>query len=397
MMDLLFAKRMENLGGSAVREILKLTQRPNIISFAGGLPSPDSFPVDELREVTNKVYLDYGVKMLQYGITEGYQPLLEFIAGWLKTAKGIETSSDEIQITTGSQQGIDLVSRVFLNAGDEVVIESPSYLSAFQVFNLHRVKYIPVDSDEDGMKVNELEKMLIEGHRPKIVYTVPTYQNPTGITLSLERRKRLIELADKYNFYIIEDNPYGELSYDGEQIPTLKSMDKSGRVFYLGSFSKIVAPGLRIGYVVAHSEIRQKITVAKQACDVHSSNLSQYIIYEFCRQGFLNPHIKKICELYKVKRNAMFLALEEYFPVETNWTRPKGGLFIWVKLPEACSSTDLLGLAVAQGVAFVPGNPFFVDNSGQNTMRLNFSNAALDQIKEGIDKLGGVIKEYLKY
>jgi DNA-binding transcriptional MocR family regulator len=396
MMDLLFAKRMENLGGSAVREILKLTQKPNIISFAGGLPSPESFPVEELREITDKVYRDYGVQVLQYGITEGYQPLLEFLSGWLKTAKHIEAEPEEIQITSGSQQGIDLVSKVFLNAGDEVVIESPSYLSAFQVFNLYRAKYIPIDSDEEGMKTDTLGKLLEEGHRPKIVYTVATYQNPTGITLSMDRRKALLELADKYNFFIIEDNPYGELAFDGEEIPTLKSLDKTGRVFYLGSFSKIVSPGLRLGYVVAKPEIRKKITVAKQASDVHSSNLSQYIIYEYCRRGCLPAQIKKICALYKVKRDAMLKALEESFPAEAGWTRPQGGLFIWVELPQTCNCTDLLARAVSRGVAFVPGNPFFVDNSGQNTMRLNFSNASLDQINEGIGMLGTVIKEYLK-
>lgn len=394
-MDLLFARRMENVGGSAVREILKLTQQPNIISFAGGLPSPESFPMEELRRITDRIYQDYGVQFLQYGITEGYAPFLELISGWLKDAKNIATSPEEIQITTGSQQGIDLVSKVFLNAGDEVVIESPSYLSAFQVFNLYRATYLPVDSDDDGMKVAELAKLLKDGRRPKIVYTVPTYQNPTGITMSNDRRKALLDLAEEYNFYIIEDNPYGELAYDGGQVPTLKSLDYSGRVIYLGSFSKIVAPGLRIGYVVARPEIRKQITVAKQASDVHSSNLSQVIIYEFCKQGCLGPQIQKICDLYKVKRDAMLAALDRSFPPEANWTRPQGGLFIWVTLPEGCNTTDLLAKAVAQGVAFVPGNPFFVDNSGQNTLRLNFSNASLDQINEGIRKLGAVIKSYL--
>lgn len=395
MMDLLFARRMENVGGSAVREILKLTQQPNIISFAGGLPSPESFPVAELRQITDRIYQDYGVQFLQYGITEGYAPFLDFIAGWLKEEKNIGASPSEIQITTGSQQGIDLVSKVFLNAGDEVVIESPSYLSAFQVFNLYRSQYIPVDSDDGGMKVVELEKSLRQGRRPKIVYTVPTYQNPTGITMSNDRRQALLDLAEQYNFYIIEDNPYGELAYDGGQVPTLKSLDRHGRVIYLGSFSKIVAPGLRIGYVVARPEIRRQITVAKQASDVHSSNLSQVIIYEFCRQGLLGPQIEKICRLYKVKRDAMLAALDRFFPATAEWTRPEGGLFIWATLPEGSNTTDLLARAVEQGVAFVPGNPFFVDNSGQNTLRLNFSNASLDQINEGIARLGAVIKSYL--
>ncbi|MDA8211034.1 MAG: PLP-dependent aminotransferase family protein [Clostridia bacterium] len=396
MKELRMAERMEKMSGSAVREILKLTQQPNMISFAGGLPSPDSFPVAKLQEITNEVYSKSGAQMLQYGITEGYKPLNEFIAQWLKSSKNITASPEDIQITSGSQQGIDLVSRVFLNAGDQVVVESPSYLSAFQVFNSYQVKYLPIPSDDQGMQVDELEKALDDNtNKPKLVYTVATFQNPTGITMSLERRKKLLQLADKHKLIIIEDNPYGELRYEGEHVPTLKSLDTQGRVVYLGSFSKVVAPGLRIGYAVAHPEIRAKITIAKQAADVHSSNLSQQIIYEYCNRGYLDPHIQEICRAYGVKRDAMFKALDEHFPKAVNWTRPEGGLFIWAELPQGCDTTELLQKAVEHRVAFVPGTPFFVNNTGQNTLRLNFSNATFEQIEYGIAKIGEVIKEYL--
>lgn len=394
MKELRMAERMENMSGSAVREILKLTQQPNMISFAGGLPSPDSFPVAKLQEITNEVYSKSGAQMLQYGITEGYKPLNEFIAQWLKSSKNITATPEDIQITSGSQQGIDLVSRVFLNAGDQVVVESPSYLSAFQVFNSYQVKYLPIPSDDQGMQVDELEKVLAE-NKPKLVYTVATFQNPTGITMSLERRKKLLQLADKHKLIIIEDNPYGELRYEGEHVPTLKSLDTQGRVVYLGSFSKVVAPGLRTGYAVAHPEIRTKITIAKQAADVHSSNLSQQIIYEYCNRGYLDPHIQEICRAYGVKRDTMFKALDEHFPKAVKWTRPEGGLFIWVELPQGCDTTELLQKAVEHRVAFVPGTPFFVNNTGQNTLRLNFSNASFEQIEYGIAKIGEVIKEYL--
>ncbi|MFZ3171823.1 MAG: PLP-dependent aminotransferase family protein [Carboxydocellales bacterium] len=396
MQQLRLAERMGNMSGSAVREILKITQQPNMISFAGGLPSPESFPVAELQEITHEVYAKTGAQMLQYGITEGYQPLNEFIAHWLKATKQINAEPADIQITSGSQQGIDLVSRVFLNKGDQVIVESPSYLSAFQVFNSYQASYLPIPSDDQGMLVDELEKALADGtKKPKLVYTVATFNNPTGITMNLERRKKLLQLADKHNLIIIEDNPYGELRYQGEHVPTLKSLDTQGRVVYLGSFSKVVAPGLRIGYAIAHPEIRSRITIAKQAADVHSSNLSQQIIYEYCSRGYLDPHIQEICLAYGVKRDAMFQALGSYFPKEVKWTRPEGGLFIWAELPPGSDTTELLRQAVDQRVAFVPGTPFYANNTGQNTLRLNFSNATLEQIDYGIGKIGEVIKEYL--
>jgi len=385
---------MANAEGSAVREILKLTQKPEMVSFAGGLPSPESFPVDRLREITAEVFARSGLQVLQYGITEGYQPLREFLSNWLRNTKGIAADPEDIQITSGSQQGIDLVSRVFLDSGDLVVVENPSYLSAFQIFNSYQAAYLPVPSDDLGMRVEELE-MLLESHKPKIIYTVPTFQNPTGITMSLARRKKLLRLAEEHDLVIIEDNPYGELRYEGEHVPTLKSLDTQGRVIYLGSFSKVVAPGLRVGYLVAGPEIRARVTIAKQGVDVHTSNLSQQIIYEYCHKGYLDPHIREVCQAYGAKRDAMQRAMERYFPPEVRWTRPEGGLFIWVELPEKCDSTELLKETVQHNVAFVPGKPFFVNNSGLNTMRLNFSNASPEQIEYGIAKLGGIIKEYL--
>lgn len=397
MQGLRLAGRMDGMAGSAVREILKVTQKPDIISFAGGLPSPESFPVAELKEITAAIFAEAGAQMLQYGVTEGFQPLREFLAGWLKTTKNIPAAPDDIQITSGSQQGIDLVSKVFLDPGDQVAIESPSYLAAFQIFNSYQARYLPVSSDEQGMCTDHLEELLQNpDNRPKLVYTVATFQNPTGITMSLERRKRLLELAERYNLLIVEDNPYGELRYEGEDIPTLKALDTNGRVIYLGSFSKVVAPGLRTGYAVVPPAIRPKLTIAKQAADLHSSNLSQEILYEFCRRGLLDPQIKKIRAAYRVKRDAMFTALEKNFPAGVRWTKPKGGLFLWVELPAGSDTAALLPIAVEHKVAYVPGTPFYAGGGGENAMRVNFSNATIEQIDRGVAELGTVIAGSLK-
>jgi len=389
-----FAKRFENLSGSAVREILKLTQQKDIISFGGGMPSADSFPVDELAKLAADTFADHGEQMLQYGTSEGYQPLREWIAGWLK-AKGWNVTVDNILIISGSQQGLDLTSKAFLDPGDQVVIESPSYLSAFQIFNSYQASYLAVPSDDQGMKMDELEKVLVNNN-PKLIYSIPTFQNPTGITMTLERRKQLIELANKYDVIIIEDDPYGYLRYSGEPVPSLKALDTEGRVIYLGSFSKIVAPGLRVGFAVADPAILGKMVIGKQATDVHTSNLSQQIVYRYCSQGMLEPHIEKICAMYKAKRDAMLAAMDRHFPKEVTWTRPEGGLFIWCTLPEGLVSAELLKEAVAKKVAFIPGAPFYLGGQGQNMMRLNFSNAEMDLIDEGIKRIGEVLTDAVK-
>lgn len=394
MTELHLSKRVEGMYNPATRDIMKLLERPEIISFAGGFPSADGFPVTEIKLLAGDILSRIEAETLQYGPTKGDKALIKFLAGWLQESKNIHTTEEEIQITSGSQQGLELACKLFLDEGDRLAVENPTYLSAFQIFNSYQVSYLPVPCDERGMQVERLETALAT-HKPKLVYTVATFQNPTGISLSAERREKLLYLADKHDFLIIEDNPYGELRYDGEELPTLKSLDRSGRVIYLGSFSKIIAPGLRVGYLVARPEITDKITIAKQAADVHTCNLSQQIIYEFCRHDYLEPHLNKICREYRKKRDTMLKALYTYFPTKVQWTHPEGGLFIWAQLPENIDSNELLEKAVSRGVAFVPGNSFFIGNSGYNTMRLNFSNTSPELIDKGIRVIGQLIKEMI--
>lgn len=393
-MNVTFAKRMDNLSGNLIREILKLTAQPDIISFAGGMPSPGSFPIAELKEAAMEAFDQAGAQVLQYGETEGYKPLKKWVSGWL-TNKGIAANEENLLILSGSQQGLDLAAKAFLDPGDQVVIESPSYLAAFQIFDSYQATYLTVGSDEHGMKVDELEEILAN-NKPKFIYTVATFQNPTGATLALERRQKLAELSAKYNVPVIEDDPYGWLRYEGEEIPTIKALDKAGTVIYLGSASKIISPGIRVGWAVADPTILRKMIIGKQAGDVHTSNLSQAIVHNYCSKGLLDPHIAKTCEEYKVKRDAMLDAMKRYFPAEAHWNPPMGGLFIWVTMPEGINTKELLEAAVKEKVAFIPGYPFFVGKGGENTMRLNFSNASLEAIEEGIKRLGEAIKKFLK-
>lgn len=393
MSKLTFAERMDNLSGSVIREILKLTAAPGIISLAGGNPAPDSFPIEELKEITQQIYQEQGPQVLQYGQTEGYAPLRQWIADWF-SQKGIKTAVENTLIISGSQQGMDLIAKAFLNPGDNVVVENPTFLGATQALKSYQANCVPISSDEDGMQVDLLEEILVN-KKPKLIYTIPTFQNPTGGTMTLERRKKLVELSAKYNVPIIEDDPYGALRYEGEELPTLKSLDQAGTVIYLGSASKIVAPGLRVGWAVAEAEIIGKMVVCKQASDVHSSNLSQYIVYNYFAKGVLDAHIVKICQNYRIKRDTMLAAMTKHFPGEAQWNVPKGGLFIWVTLPEGIKTKEILELAVTQKVAFIPGAPFYVSDAEENTLRLNFSNASLDIIEVGIQRIGETIKNFL--
>lgn len=394
MSNLIFAKRMDSLSGSVIREILKLTAQPGIISLAGGNPAPDSFPIEELQEVTQQIYEELGPQVLQYGLTEGYLPLRQWIADWL-SKKGMKVGVENTLIISGSQQGMDLVAKAFLNPGDKVVVENPTFLASMQAFKSYQASCVPISIDEDGMQVDRLEEILVN-EKPKLIYTIPSFQNPTGGTMTLERRKKLVELSAKYNVAVIEDDPYGALRYEGEELPTLKALDQAGNVIYLGSASKIVAPGLRIGWAVADPEIIGKMVVCKQASDVHSSNLSQYIVHNYCAKGVLDAHIEKICQNYRIKRDAMVTAMSKYFPSEAHWNVPKGGLFLWVTLPEGVNTKEILELALTQKVAFIPGAPFYVNNEGENTLRLNFSNASLDSIEVGIQRIGEAIKNFLQ-
>ena len=395
-----YAQRTQRMASSTIRELLKLTEKPDIISFAGGLPAPDVFPVEEFSEACQRVLRDCGPTALQYGTTEGYLPLREMIAR--HTARyGLEVSADNILITSGSQQALDLLGRIFINGGDRILVESPTYMGALQAWNAYGAEYVPVPMDEDGMITDDLEEALRVG--PKFIYVLPNFQNPTGVTLSLERRKQLIELADRYGVPIIEDDPYGQLRFEGEHISPIVVLDDlyrnnsshcyHGNVIYLSTFSKILAPGLRLAWVVAPPEVIRKLVQAKQGADLHTSTFTQIVAHEVSHGGFLDKHIQKICQVYGERRNVMLGAMDAYFPPEVDWTQPKGGLFLWGRMPENLDANEVLALALEHKVAFVPGGPFFPRGGGENTMRLNFSNAKPEKIQEGISRLGSVLAE----
>jgi len=397
-----FAQRTQRMKASAIRELLKLTEQPDVISFAGGLPAPDVFPVEEFREACNRVLTNQGTLALQYGTTEGYQPLREMIARHTSRL-GIDVTPDNIMITSGSQQALDLLGKVFINRGDRILVESPTYLGALQAWNAYGAEYVPVPSDEDGMNTDHLEEALRTG--PKFIYVLPNFQNPTGVTMPLERRKRLIELADRYGVPIIEDDPYGQLRYEGEHLPSVNVLDSqtrtkssfyTGNVIYLSTFSKILAPGLRLAWVIAPPEVIRKMVLAKQGTDLHTSTFNQIVAYEVGHAGFIDQHVKVINDTYRERRDVMLDTLEEHMPKGVRWTHPKGGLFLWMTLPETMNSAELLKTAVTEEkVAFVSGEAFHPCGGGANTIRLNFSYCRPDVIHEGIYRLSKVIKKKL--
>ena len=397
-----YAHRMKSMKSSVIRELLKLTEQPDIISFGGGLPAPEVFPVKEFKEACNYVLENFGPQSLQYSTTEGYRPLREMIAR--HTARySVQVTADNILITSGSQQALDFIGRVFLNRGDYIVVESPTYLGALQAWNSYGAQYIPVRADENGMIVDELEAALRIG--PKFIYILPNFQNPSGSTLSLERRKKLVELADKDGVPIVEDDPYGQLRYEGDHIPSVVSLDSeyrgpngghySGNVIYLSTFSKLLAPGLRLAWIIAPPEVISKFVTTKQAADLHTASFNQYVAYEVGKGGFLDEHVKVIRATYKERRDVMIEMMEEMFPAGVSWSKPLGGMFLWGILPEGMDSADVLKRAIEKKVAFVPGQAFHPNGDGKNTMRLNFSYSAPDTIREGITRLGTTLKELI--
>jgi 2-aminoadipate transaminase len=396
-----FAQRTQRMKNSAIRELLKLTEDPEIISFGGGMPAPEVFPMQEFQEACQKVLKDNGAQALQYGSTEGYTPLREMIARHT-TRLGIEVNMENIMITSGSQQALDLLGKVFINNGDRILVESPTYLGALQAWNIYGAEYVTVRSDDDGMVTDELEAALRTG--PKFIYVLPNFQNPTGATLTLGRRVRLIELADHYGVPIVEDDPYGQLRFEGDPIPAVEVLDSqmhhdgccyTGNVIYLSTFSKILAPGIRLAWVIAPPEVIHKLVQAKQGTDLHTSTFNQIVAHEVGRAGFLDQHIKKINDTYHERRDVMIDALTEHMPEGVRWTHPKGGLFLWLTLPDGLRSVELFKDAIKQKVAFVPGESFYPRGGGENTMRLNFSNATPEKINEGIGRLGIVVKQHV--
>ncbi len=395
-----FSEKARRMKASEIRELLKLVETSDIISLAGGLPAPETFPVEQIKEITKEVLEKHADKALQYGTTKGFTPLRLALARWMEKRYGIPTSKVEIMMVAGSQQALDLAGRVFINPGDLVVVEGPTYLAALQAFKYYDPEFISIPMDHDGMRVDLLEEKLRElkaqGKKVKFVYTVSTFQNPMGVTMSVDRRKRLVELADEYDFLIIEDSPYTELRYSGDPVPPVKHFDDTGRVIYLGTFSKILAPGFRLGWIAAQPQFIRKMEIAKQSIDLCANTLAQVIAWKYVENGYLDEHIPEIVEFYKPRRDAMLEALEEYMPEGVEWTRPDGGMFIWLTLPEGIDTKMMLEKAVSKGVAYVPGEAFFAHRDVKNTMRLNFTYVPEETIREGVKRLAEVIEEEIK-
>jgi len=383
-----YAQRMSAMKPSSIREMLKLTERPGIISFAGGLPAPELFPVENIRAAAERVLAESGSKAFQYGASEGIAPLREQIAGEM-SRRSVACATDDILITTGSQQGLDLLGKIFLDPGDVILTETPTYLAAIQAFQCFEADFQPVATDDQGI-IPEAVDELAAGGKVRFLYVIPNFQNPTGRTLSLERRRQLAAIAARRNLVIVEDDPYGRLRYRGEHLPPIKSFDESGRVIYLSTFSKTVAPGFRTGWVVASEEIRDKLVVAKQAADLHTSSFDQLVLERYLRDFDNRQHVERVCKAYGERYAVMDEALRLSMPKGFSWTRPEGGMFLWVSGPETMDALAVLGEAIDNGVAFVPGADFFPRGGGNNNMRLNFSNAGASAIRDGIGRLAAI-------
>ena len=389
--------RMKNMNPSAVREIFKVLGDPSVISFAGGNPNEVTFPVRELEAISAKLYAENPAAFLQYGITEGYAPLRQTTLERMRRKYNIGGSNDDIMIVTGGQEAIDLALKTFTNEGDTVICENPSFVGALNDIRSYRQKLVGIPVDNDGMDINALEETLRTEKNVKLIYTIPTYQNPTGTTMSLERRRQIYELAVKYDVLILEDSPYFELRYDGEQLPSIKSFDTTGHVLFCGSYSKVVSPGLRVGFIILDKELMGKLTVAKQCVDVHTPVYPQMLIERYIREYDFDAHIAENCRLYRAQRDRMIAGLEKNLDERVTFTRPGGGLFIWCSLPDGYSGSELCALASAQKVACVPGSAFDPSEwSGNPGFRLNFSMPTPEQIDTGCEILGKCLKEYLK-
>jgi len=386
--ELQYAQRTQAMTSSIIRDLLKLTQQPDVISFAGGLPAPELFPIREFKEACAYILEHDGARALQYGPTDGYPPLKEFLVEKMQKY-GVPAEMENVLITNGSQQALDLIGKVFINRGDVIVTEAPTYLGALQAWNLFGPRYVTVPSDDDGMQVDKLEEIL-KREKVKFIYVLPNFHNPAGVTLAEERRYRLVEIAGKYGVPIIEDDPYGELRFEGRDLVPIIVLHKEN-VIYLSTFSKTLAPGIRLGWVTAPGRVIDRLIMAKQAADLHTSTFVQMVANDICQRGILKRHVQIIRKVYKERRDVMLAAMEEFFPKGVTWTRPQGGMFLWVRLPEKVDAAKLLRVALEEKVAFVPGAAFFPNGGGHNTMRLNYSNASPEMIREGIRRLGRAI------
>ncbi|TYQ14857.1 UNVERIFIED_CONTAM: 2-aminoadipate transaminase [Acetivibrio alkalicellulosi] len=392
-MKKIFAKRIKDIKASEIRELLKITENHDIISFAGGLPAPELFPVEEIATITSKLILEEGKKALQYSTTEGYIPLRKKIAYRMNKIFNTKVNEDEILITSGSQQALDIIGKVFLDEGDVVFCERPSYLGALNAFRGYGAKFSEIPTDNDGMIPEELEKTLASTFKRKLIYVIPDFQNPTGRTWSLERRKALLDIANKYQVMIVEDNPYGELRFDGEILPALKSLDTSNSVMYLGTFSKTFCPGMRIGWISVGEEVLEKCILVKQGADLHTSTINQMQLNMYLENYDLDTHIQRLKKVYKCRRDALIAAMSNELPLSIKFNIPDGGLFTWLEMPDDMDSRVLLDICLKKGVAFVPGHSFYANTSIYNTFRINYSNMPEDRIVEGVKRIATGISE----
>lgn len=394
-----FARRVQQMKSSAIRELLKVTEQPEVISFAGGLPAPELFPVERVKMATCTVLEEQGAQALQYGATEGYRPLRELVARRLSRG-ALQLSVENVLITSGSQQGLDLLGKILIDPEDRIVAEAPTYIGALQAWSPYGAAYVAVPMDAQGLRTDELDGAFQQA--PKAIYVLPNFQNPTGVTLVEERRRALLHKAQQYNVPIVEDDPYADLRFEGERLPSLLELAGEqqagayqGNVIYLGTFSKTMAPGMRLGWVVAPAVVINKLVQAKQGADLHTASFTQAVAYELAKDGFLDEHVQVIRRVYRERRDAMLAAMKTHFPEGVSWTHPQGGMFLWVTLPEGIDAAELLRAASEQHVAFVPGESFFPNGGLRNTLRLNYSHDEPERIQEGIKRLAIVLQRFV--
>ena len=384
------ARRMDGLRPSTIREILKVTAQPEVISFAGGLPAPELFPVAEVKAASDAVLSKFGSQALQYSQSEGFMPLREWIAAEMGK-RGFKAVAEDVLMTNGSQQGLDLAGKLFLNPGDVVLTENPTYLAAIQAFQAYEAKFVPVPTDNDGLIPDALPA-LIKQHRPKFLYTIPNFQNPTGLTLSAPRREALARIAAEHGLTVIEDDPYGKLRYHGADIPPIRHWDTAGRVIYASTFSKTIAPGLRLGWLILPEQLFNQVLILKQASDLHTSSFDQMVAHSYLTQHDQTAHLNRIRQAYGERYAILDAALRAEMPAGFSWTKPEGGMFLWVTGPQSLDAFELLQRAIEQKVAFVPGRDFFPADGGQNYMRLNYSNSTPERIREGVRRLAALCR-----
>ena len=394
-MEFKFSDNLKNMKPSEIRELLKYATNKNLISFGGGMPNPETFPMADLKSIMDDVMNQYGTIALQYGNTGGLNELRTEIVRLVRETENIKSSESQVLVTAGSQQGLYELAKILVNPGDAIITEEPTYVGAISAFDANDADMHSIPMDENGLKTElveaEIKKLISKGKNPKFIYTIPTFQNPTGVTLSLERRRHLIEISQKYQIPLVEDNPYGELRYDGDRIPSLKSLDPE--VIYLGTFSKIMCPGLRMGFTVAPESFISRVNLLKQALDLSSSTFSQFVAWQYLARDEVKKQIPKTIKLYRRKRDTMFRALEQYFPEGSSWSKPLGGMFLWATVDSRINTTDMLQDAIQDGVAYVSGNAFSPARAQANSMRLNFTFSEGEQIYEGIKRLASVLEK----